>query len=174
MTKLRKMLGSPDQPEVVSLMSLIQTQSVKTLSRWALQCAERYLPVYEKAFPDDTRLRALCDAVQAYWSGTLPLAALKVQLRQGREIAQQADQAPAAQAAARAIATACAVVQTPTNALGFTFYAAAAAAYDTEGLNAPAEVYDTRAAAELRLLMSALQQMAVPDEPNRAKLSWHC
>ena len=60
-----------------------------------------------------------------------------------RDAARQ-ETAPAVQAALRAIGTAAAVMQTPTNALGMTFYAAAALAYHTLGEGADAAAYDYR------------------------------
>ena len=49
MAKLRKMLGDVNQPEIVRLMRMIETQSKETLAKWAVDCAEeRYLDIYEK------------------------------------------------------------------------------------------------------------------------------
>lgn len=79
-----------------------------------------------------------------------------------------------AQAAARAISTACSVVQTPTGALGFTFYAAAAIIYEQVGLEEKPAVYDALAAEEMARTLASLQEAAVPDEENPAKINWHC
>lgn len=66
MAKLRKMLGRADDPQIVTLMHLIETQSKPTLAAWAAACVqERYLPVYERAYPDDRRLRELIEAIGA-------------------------------------------------------------------------------------------------------------
>ena len=78
------------------------------------------------------------------------------------------------QAAARAIATACAAIRTPTSALGFVFYGAAAAAYRQAGMDASKEVYDALADAELEALLFALQETAVADEPCPVPLDWNC
>lgn len=49
MAKLRKMLGSLEDPNIVSLMSLIETQSKTTLANWAITYAEdNFLKIYEK------------------------------------------------------------------------------------------------------------------------------
>ena len=79
-----------------------------------------------------------------------------------------------AQAAARAVATACAAIQTPTNALGFLFYGAAASAYQTAGLTQNAECYDRMALNEFRKAFQSLQRVSLPDEPNPAKIKWNC
>lgn len=174
MAKLRKMLGQADDPQIITLMRLIETQSKDTLAAWAAACAkERYLAIYEKAYPDDRRLRELIDAVTAYRHGNLTLAQLKSLLRQARTIAQEVA-APAAQAAARAVSTACAVVQTPTNALGFVFYGAAAVAYDKAGLTASEEEYHSLAAAEFDTLAASLRAVSVPEEAHPVKINWNC
>ena len=158
MPKLRKMLGDARHPTVLSLMRLMETQSHKTLVRWAVDCVRtRYLPLTE-----DARLCAALAAAGGWLKGELSLKAAQAPLREAR------------QAAARAIATACAAIQTPTSALGFVFYGAAAAAYHQAGLNASKEVYDALADAELEALLSALQETAVADEPCPALLDWGC
>ena len=58
MAKLRKMLGRADDPEVVALMRLIETQSRRTLACFAADYArENWLPVYEARCPQDSRVR---------------------------------------------------------------------------------------------------------------------
>ena len=86
----------------------------------------------------------------------------------------EAEGEPAAQAAARAVVTACSVLQSPTSALGFVFYGAAAAAYSAAGTSAAPAEYDALAAAEFDSLVQSLRQVMVPNEPNPAKISWNC
>ena len=76
--------------------------------------------------------------------------------------------------AARALSVACAVIQTPTNALGFSFYSAAASAYHQAGLTETAQTYDRLADAEFENILASLQAAAVPDEPNPVKIDWNC
>lgn len=76
--------------------------------------------------------------------------------------------------AARAISTACATTQTPTNALGFLFCGAADIDYEQAGLTETAAVYDALATDELKCALYALQQDAVLNEPQPAKLNWYC
>lgn len=175
MAKLRKMLGRADDPQIVTLMHLIETQSKPTLAAWAAACVqERYLPVYERAHPDDRRLRELIGAVGDHLHGALKLLQLRILLRQARAVPQEAEGDPAAQAAARAVVTACGVIQTPTNALGFVFYGAAAVAYDTLGLSAAAAEYDAFAAAEFEVLAASLRAASVPYEASPVKINWNC
>ena len=78
------------------------------------------------------------------------------------------------QAAARAVATACGTIQTPTNALGFLFYGAAASAYAQVGLQAEKETYEALALREFQEAYDSLQAVAVPEEEDPAKLNWNC
>ena len=172
MPKLRKMLGRADDPEIVALMRAIETQSRETLARWALDCAERrYLPLLPDGEPAGKTLRETAAAVRSHLNGTLTKKELKPLLTEARKIALSD---PAEQAAARAAATAFGVSQTPTNALGFTFYGAAAAAYREAGTAESQECYDRLAAAELTALLRELEAVSVPDEPNPVRPNWSC
>lgn len=175
MAKLRKMLGEIDSQECKDLMALIETQSKQTLAGWAINYAcENYLEIYEHECPEDGRLKSILDICFEYLEGSRKLNETKPFLKEARQIASGAEGHPVAQAAARAIATACSVVQTPTSALGFLFYGAAAAAYSESGLDQTADVYDRLATAELQKALASLQKAAVPDEQKPAKIKWGC
>lgn len=179
MAKLRKMLGSLDDPSVAALMRLIETQSRETLAKWAADYTEtHYLPVYEKAFPEEDGLRETLAACKKCAAGEIKLTKLKPLVKAAREtassLAKSTGVSPAVLAAARAVATACAVMQTPTNALGFTFYGAAAAAYDQAGTEERPEIYDALAEKELAAILASLQDAAVENEPNPVKVDWNC
>lgn len=175
MPKLRKMLGGADSPEALALMALMDTQSVKTLGAWAVGYAkEHYLELCGKYCPEDSRPRAAIDACGAYLQGGGDLKGVKALIKEAGAAAREAKQNPAAQAAARAVATACAAIHTPTSALGFLFYGAAAVAYDRAGLGEKAEVYDDMAAEEFKRALASLKQAAVPDEPSPARIKWYC
>ena len=173
MPKLRKMLGRIDAPETVALMRLIETQSQATLARWAVCYARSCcLALYEAALPGDARPRAALDACAEYLDGG-ELAGAKRAIREAVQAAREAAE-PVAQAAARAISTACATVTTPTNALGFLFYTAAAVAYSEAGTCRSAEEYDALATRELERALDSLRASAVADEPHPAHINWNC
>lgn len=175
MAKLRKMLGSIEDPHVIALMRGIETQSKLTLTKWAVSYAEaHFLEIYEKTYPNDLRLRGTIAALKEYISGTRKLNEVKPFLKESKQAAKEAEENPTAQAAARAISVACAVVQTPTNALGFTFYGVAAVIYDRVGLSETAECYDALASEEFEKILSSLREAAVADEQNPVKISWNC
>lgn len=167
---LRKMLGSADHPTIVQLMRLIETQSKATLAAFAADyAAARYLSIAG----EDAVLSAAVEAVRAHLRGELSLAAVKPLLKDARAAAQ-AEKDPTRQAAKRAVATAVAAITTPTNALGFAFYGAAAWAYHTAGTDAPRQVHDALADEELARIHAALTDAAVPGEPDPVKINWGC
>ena len=100
MAKLRKMLGSVEDPAVRELMGLIETQSRTTLTRWAAAyTAEQYLPL---TGGEDGRLSGAVEAVSANLRGDLTLKEAKVLLAEARKAAQE-ETDPVRQAAARAV-----------------------------------------------------------------------
>ncbi len=175
MAKLRKMLGKLDNPDILALMCLIETQSQQTLGRWAIEYTEKVcLPIFTKHLPEDSRPADAITSCCRYLNGEIKLAQVKPFLRAAGQAARDADDFAAAQAAARAIGTACSVVQNPPGALGFVFYCAAAAAYDRSGTEQTQEVYDRLAEEEIAAVLHSLQEAAKPDEPNPVKIDWNC
>ena len=173
--KLRKMLGRADDPEIIALMRLMETQSRRTLACFAADYArENWLSVYEAHCPQDGRVREALNAAAAWTRGEIKAAPAKEKIRVAICAAKEAQEDPAAQAAARAAATAAGVMGTPTNALGMCFYGAAAVAYHTLGVCAPAGEYGEAAAREFVRIHEALSRAAVPEEPNRARINWNC
>ena len=88
--------------------------------------------------------------------------------------AREAEDYPAAQAAARTCGQAAACIHTPTHSLGLAFYGSAAIAYDRVGTNEPSGVYDRIAAEECAKMEDDLRRIAVENEPHPAKINWHC
>lgn len=175
MAKLRKMLGAADSPYILSLMSLIETQSKTTIGDWCVDYAEKYiLNIYEKAFPEDDRLRLAVEAYRSYRKGELKVPELKKAVALTVQAAKEAEKKPAAQAAARTIGQAIGAVYTPTHSLGLAFYGAAAIAYDRVGLEEKPEVYDQIAAQECAKMEEALRACMVENEKNPAKIKWYC
>lgn len=165
------MLGSVEDPAVRELMALIETQSKTTLTRWAVSyTAERYLPLIDG---EDGRLTAAVESVAANLRGELTLKEAKAFLAEARRAAQE-EKDPVRQALARAVSTACGTLTTPTNALGFAFYGAAAWAYHTAGTEAAREDHDRLAREELERILASLRKAAVPNEGDPVKVNWNC
>lgn len=171
MSQLRKTLGDIHSETCFQLMRTIETQSKETLARWAIGYARaHYLPICRDACPelDSLSMECLSCVRQGMTAGRC-----KEKIRAAAALARTC-QGPAEQAAARAVAVACAVMQTPSNALGFLFYGAAAVAYGKGGLDRNQAEYDAMAAEELRHAYDALCACAISDETNPARIRWNC
>ena len=136
MVKLKRMLGDIDDPTVVVLMALIESQSAETLANWSLNYVEQnLLSIYQDKYVEET---------------IVPLAIV------------------------RAILIACATKDSPTNALGYTFYAVAAIVYHQAGLCENKEIYDQLAKEEFKKVLKSLQLIAIDNENNPVKVKWYC
>lgn len=176
MKKLRKMIGKYDDDYMVELMRLIETQSKETIAKWCMDYAENFiLPIYKKYYPNDDRPKMALDASRDWFNGFMKLPEVKdIILNSCHQAAREAEDNPAAQAAARTIGQASACFHTPTHSMGLAFYGGAAVAYDKLGLEATDEEYAKVAREEVLKMTEALRKVAVKDEPNKAKLNWHC
>lgn len=175
MAKPRKMLGNAASPQCQRLMRLIETQSKRTLALWALQLAEkRYLPIYTAAYPKDVRAVDAIRICKACARDGGSVKEIKPLVKELTQLARDGYAEPAVVCAVRAIATACNVLQTPTNALGFLFYGAAAVAYTAVGLTQSREVYAHLAEEEFELALAALQEAAIANEQHPVKVNWNC
>ena len=97
---------------------------------------------------------------------------MKPLIKEANQIARETED-PIAQAAARAIAAACGTLTTPTNALGFLFYAAAAWIYD-QSLNFPPDEIELLICEFWRQAHVSLSAQAIQDESHPVKIQWHC
>jgi hypothetical protein len=174
--KLRKTLGDVKSPTVLALKDLIDTQSKETIRKWCLDYAEaKMLPIFEKYYPEDDRPRNAVKAAHDYLDGKVKFPVVKnIILNECHAAARKLDDAPIAQAAARAVGQGSAVVHTLAHSLGLYFYAAAAVAYDRIGLTATEEEYAAIAEEVCLDYTDALRAVAVENEPNPAKLKWNC
>ena len=173
MPKLRKMLGDVNGAGCTALMRAMETQSKETIAGWAAgYVKENILPLLAGR-SEDPRPAAAIAAVESCLSGEEKLSQIKPRLKDARDAAKDTAD-PTTEAAVRAIGTACAVLTTPTNGLGFVFYAAAALAYTRLGTAASAGDYDAAAEEVFRDALEKLRAVSVENEPNPAKLQWNC
>lgn len=169
----RKTMGDFQTPCIRSLMRLIETQSKPTLIRWATgYVTEHILPIYESAFPKDSRPHdALVNAV-GWLEGRVKFVDAKETNNGAHTAATAAAAFPAAQAAARAAAHAALTIHVPAHCLGVAFYGLAALAYAQAGTDAEPAAYAQIAAARCAHMEAALRRIAVEGEPHPAKLDW--
>lgn len=170
MAKLRKTLGSPTEPAVVALMEGMEGKSKEALTTWAMAyVTEKYLPLVAEV----PLFSELLEKTKDCMVSSLPLKDWKALLAEARK-ASAAEKEPVREAAARAIVTACGTWQTPTNALGFCFYGAAAMAYHQAGTAETKETYDMLATKELEQILASLMQVKTAPNEQAAKLQWNC
>jgi hypothetical protein len=176
MPKLRKMLGNDmNAPYLVSLMSLIETQSKETIAHWCVRYTkEKILPIYEAEFPDDFRPRKALETAFAYLDGKAKLQEVKACINDTRQAAKDCGKNLIAEISARCIATVASSVHTPTGSLSLALYGALAVAYKDLGLDKTEAEYESYAAAECGKMEAALRAVAIENEPNPAKINWNC
>jgi hypothetical protein len=104
----------------------------RAVAAWAADCAERVLPLFEHAVPDDDRPRDAIARARAFARGDLS-AATEIRRRFVAGRAARGVSDPAAAAAARAAAQAAGVAHMGAHALGAAAYAAQAAGLAARG-----------------------------------------
>lgn len=104
----------------------LDTDQHHALARWAAECAEHVLPVFEGACPGDDRPRRAVEAARAWAAGELSALAARDTAFAAHDAARQASDA-GAQAAARAAAHAAATGHVAGHAAHAATYAATAA-----------------------------------------------
>lgn len=175
MAKPRKMLGAANAPYIVSLITLMDTQSKTTICHWSIEYAQQHiLPIYEKTYPADLRPRMALQAAKEWLAGTIQFPAAKRKILDAHAAAKEAEDHPAAQAAARAAGQAASAIHVPTHALGVAFYGAAAVAYDRIGIHGTSEQYENIAASECANYELALKNVSIENEPHPIQVKWHC
>lgn len=77
-------------------MHLIETQNKRTIAKWCVDYAKKYiLSIYEKTYPEDSRVKEAIDGAQDWLNGNTTLVAakklihrLKVQQEKQKKILQ--------------------------------------------------------------------------------------
>ena len=175
MKKYRKMLSNWQAEPIRGLMRLIETQSKETLVNWAVGYAEaNFIPIYAKHYPEDQRPQLALEYARKWLRKEVKLPEAKQYIRACHEAANEAEEFPAAQAAARAIGQAASSIHSAMHSLGLALYGGVAVAYDQLGMDVPWAEHEAYALQECEKMLSALQAVAIPDEPNPVKVKWFC
>ena len=98
----------------------------RSLARWAADCAEHVLPLFEQACPDDSRPRRAVEAARAWAAGDLSAGMARDAAFAAHAAARQATD-PAARAAAQSAGHAAATAHVAGHAAHAATYAATAA-----------------------------------------------
>ena len=124
-------------------LPLVEQTDQKTLAIWARDCAERSLPYFEQAHPDDPRPRqALATLQQWIDTGSFKMAVIRKASLDAHAAARAVGADNAARSAARAAGQAVATAHVPTHSIGAASYTLQA----IHRLSDPAEVEATAAA----------------------------
>jgi hypothetical protein len=95
----------------------------KTLAIWAIDCAERVLPYFEKEYPEDFRPRQAIETLQAWIdTGVFKMAVIRKASLDSHAAAREVED-NAARSAARAAGQAVATAHVPTHSIGAAIYA---------------------------------------------------
>jgi len=175
MPKYRKMLNNWQDPYIMRLLRLIETQSKETITNWCVNYAEkRLLPIYEAEREGDTRPHAAIAVARRWQAGAIKLPQAKKIIQDCQQAAREAEDNPIAQAAAKTIFQCAGTIHTPTHSAGLIFCGALAVAYAELGIDTAWDKLLAAAEAEIGKMESALRDIAVEDEPNPAKIKWNC
>ncbi len=104
-------------------LPLVSQTDHKTLAVWARDCAERSLPYFEAARPDDPRPRQALETLQAWIdSGVFKMAVIRGASLSAHAAAREVGADNAARSAARAAGQAVATAHVPTHSIGAASY----------------------------------------------------
>jgi len=106
------------------MAALVNETDKKTLAVWAIDCAGRVLPFFEKKYPDDPRPRNAFIALRVWIStGVFHMAEIRSASLAAHAAARDVGEDTAARSAARAAGQAVATAHVPTHSLGAALYA---------------------------------------------------
>ena len=110
--------------EVDPLREMIEGIDHQTLAAWAIDCAERVLPYFESAYPDDPRPRRALETLQAWIdTGEFHMAVIRKASLDAHAAAREVGEDNPTRSAARAAGQAVATAHARTHAPGAAIYA---------------------------------------------------
>lgn len=148
----------------------------RLLALWAADCAERVLPLIERAVPDDDRPRRAVEAARAWARGKLPMMAARAVGGDAMGAARPLTGAP--RFAAYAAGQAACVGHVAEHDLGAAAYAIKAVVAASDQHPAPGrlradDVRRAERAHQLALLPDAVRALVLDDQSRRSALCWN-
>lgn len=105
-------------------MKKYEQQDHRLMATWAVDCAERVLPIFEKVYPQDGRPRQALEACRTWVrTGVFKMAEIRGASLAAHAAARDAKEHQAACFAARAAGQAVATAHVPQHAFGGAYYA---------------------------------------------------
>ena len=112
--------------------AIVEQTNHKVLAAWTIACAERVMPYFEGAFPDDRRPRRALETLQAWIdTGEFSMAVIRKVSLDAHAAAREVGEDSPARSAARAAGQAVATAHVRTHAPGAAAYALQAIQRDT-------------------------------------------
>ena len=125
--------------------AIVKETDQRTLSVWAIDCAERVMFYFEQAFPKDPRPRDAIETLQTWIdSGVFKMATIRKASLESHAAAREVGEDNAARSAARAAGQAVATAHVPAHAMGAALYALQAIHRATSAENADTAVLRER------------------------------
>ena len=105
-------------------LELVKKTDKKILAVWAIDCAERVLPYFEKKYPEDNRPRKAIETLQEWINtGVFKMAVIRKASLDSHAAAREIGEDNAARSAARAAGQAVATAHVSTHSIGAAIYA---------------------------------------------------
>ena len=106
------------------MRTLVNNTDQKTLAVWAIECAERVLPYFEKSFPEDNRPRRAIEILKKWLeTGEFNIAVIRQASLDAHSAARDVGEDSPARSAARAAGQAVATAHVSGHAYGPAIYA---------------------------------------------------
>ena len=127
------------------IVNLVKKTDKKILAVWAIDCAERVLPYFEKKYPKDKRPRKAIEILKDWiCTGEFKMSVIRKASLDSHASAREAGEDNAARSAARAAGQAVATAHVPTHSIGAAIYALQAIHRASKPLNADEAVNKER------------------------------
>jgi hypothetical protein len=128
-----------------AMENLVRETDKRTLSVWAIACAERVLPCFEENYPEDPRPQKALETLRVWiLTGVFSMAVIRGASLAAHAAAREVGEDTAARSAARASGQAVATAHVPAHALGAAVYAQQAVWRDATPAEAEAAVTGER------------------------------
>ena len=119
------------------MVGLVEKSDKKILALWAVDCAERVLPYFEKAKPEDNRPRKAIETLKAWINtGIFKMAVIRKASLDAHAAAREVGEDSPARSAARACGQAVATAHVPRHSYGSAIYAQQAIYRATKSMDA--------------------------------------
>lgn len=119
------------------MLELVKKTDHKTLALWAIDCAERVMPYFEEAYPEDRRPRQAIETLKTWMDiGVFKLAVIRKASLDSHAAAREVGEDSSARSAAHAPGQAMATAHVPRHSYGAALYAHQAFYRATNSLDA--------------------------------------